>query len=273
MATLRLVRKQETGFYEDPVAKVNIRALTPAKPGNIPAGGTFSRKGLLLAMLAHLAVFGVLLAAPTEQPEVKKVSPPLLVSLVAAPQLTPEPAPEPEVVPPEPPKPEPKPVVKQQKPKPQPKPEPKPVVEPKPEPQVVETPPPAVAQEPVVQETPPPQPVAAAPQAVEAKPQPQPEPEPVIEPPRFGVAYLNNPAPAYPALSRRMGEEGRVMLRVLVGVNGKPESVEIENGSGFSRLDNAALEAVRKWKFIPARRNNEAISAQVLVPVKFSLDS
>lgn len=273
MARLRLVRRQEPVFYEDAVDRVNIRALTPAKPAGIAAaGGSFSRRGFLFAMLAHMAVFGVLLAAPTDQPEVKKVSPPLLVSLVTAPQLTPEPAPEPEVVPPEPPKPEPKPVVKQQKPKPQPKPEPKPIIEPKPEPQVVETPPPAIAQEPVVQEAPPP-PVTAAPQMVEAKPQPQPEPEPVIEPPRFGVAYLNNPAPAYPAISRRMGEEGRVMLRVMVGTNGKPEQVEIENGSGFSRLDNAALDAVKKWKFIPARRNNEAISAEVLVPVKFSLNS
>jgi len=273
MARLRLVRWQETAFYEDAVARVSVRALSPARPAvQVAAGGTVSRKGLLCATLAHLAVFGILLAAPTEQPQVEKPTPPMLVSLIAAPQIAPEPAPEPEVVPPEPPKPEPKPVVKQ-KPKPQPKPEPKPVIEPKPEPQVVETPAPAITQEPLVQEAAPPQPVAAAPQAVEAKPQPQPEPEPVIEPPRFGVAYLNNPAPAYPALSRRMGEEGRVMLRVLVGVSGKPENVAIENGSGFNRLDNAALEAVKKWKFIPARRNNEAISAEVLVPVKFSLDS
>jgi protein TonB len=48
--------------------------------------------------------------------------------------------------------------------------------------------------------------------------------------------------------------------------------VEVENGSGSERLDKAALEAVRKWQFIPARRNNEAISAYVLVPVKFSLN-
>lgn len=269
MARLRLVSWQESIPGADSAVRINIRALSPAKGIQQTGGRKLSQKGLLLAAVAHAAVFGILMAAPVNEPAVKKEpSAPMLVSLVAAPQPAPEPAPQPEVVPPEPPKP--KPVVKQ-KPKPQVKPEPKPVVEP--EPQVVEAPAPVAVQEPVAQAAP--QPVAAAPQIVEAEPEPEPQPapEPVIEPPRFGVAYLNNPPPAYPALSRRIGEEGRVMLRVLVGTNGKPESVEIENGSGSQRLDSAALDAVRKWKFIPARRNNEAISAYVLVPVKFSLDS
>jgi len=267
MARLRLVSWQEVIPEADSAVRINVRALSPARIIGATSRPTLSRKGLLLAAVAHVAVFGILLAAPTNEPEIKKEpSAPMLVSLIAAPQPAPEPAPQPEIVPPEPPKP--KPIVKQ-KPKPQPKPDPKPVAEP--EPQVVEAPIPVVAQEPVAQAAP--QPVAAAPQVVEAEPEPQPEPEPVVEPPRFGVAYLNNPPPAYPALSRRIGEEGRVMLRVLVGANGKPENVEIENGSGSQRLDSAALDAVKKWKFIPARRNNEAISAYVLVPVKFSLDS
>lgn len=271
MAKLRLVSWQEPYVPEARPGSVDIRTLSPAKAaGNNESPVTFSHKGLLLAAIAHAAVFGVLMAAPVEQPDLKKEpAAPILVSLIAAPQPTPEPAPEPEIVPPEPPKP--KPVVKQQKPKPQPKPEPKPepVAEPAPQPEVVA---PVAQQEPVPPE-PVTQPVAVAPQPAKAEPAPPPEPEPVIEPPRFGVAYLNNPPPAYPSLSRRMGEEGRVVLRVMVGTNGKPESVEVENGSGSERLDKAALEAVRKWKFIPARRNNEAISAYVLVPVKFSLDS
>lgn len=266
MARLRLVSWQEA-IPEDASVRINIRALAPAKAAETTSSYAFSQKGLLLAALAHATVFGILMAAPTTEPDVKKApAAPMLVSLIAAPQPAPEPTPQPEVVPPEPPKP--KPVVKQ-KPKPQPKPEPKPVVEP--EPEVVEALAPVATQEPVAQAAP--QPAIAAPQVVEAEPEPQPAPEPVIEPPRFGVAYLNNPPPAYPALSRRIGEEGRVMLRVLVGTNGKPESVEVENGSGSERLDSAALDAVKKWKFIPARRNNEAISAYVLVPVKFSLDS
>ncbi len=99
------------------------------------------------------------------------------------------------------------------------------------------------------------------------------EAEPVTEPPRFGAAYLNNPAPAYPPMSRRAGEQGRVLLKVLVSENGAAERVQLETGSGYEKLDQAAIEAVKKWSFIPARRNNQPVSAYVLVPVKFSLGS
>lgn len=272
MTRLRLVSWQETApRAEDAEAYVAIRTLSPLKTASsATAEKTFSQKALLLAALAHIAAFGILLAAPVNETEIEKEpSAPMLVSLIAAPQLAPEPIPEPEIVPPEPPKPEPQPVVKQ-KPKPKPKvePVPEPVAEPTPQPQIEESPPPAVAQQPVIQEAPAPQPVAAAPKVAE----PEPQPAPVIEPPRFGVAYLKNPAPAYPSLSRRIGEEGRVVLRVLVATNGKPEKVEVEDGSGSERLDNAALDAVKKWQFIPARRDNQPISAYVLVPVKFSLE-
>ena len=92
-----------------------------------------------------------------------------------------------------------------------------------------------------------------------------------IEPPKFGAAYLNNPAPDYPAASRRFSEQGIVLLRVLVSLSGQAESVQIENSSGYSRLDQAAIKAVKLWSFIPAKRNNQPLSAYVLVPVKFSL--
>jgi periplasmic protein TonB len=94
-----------------------------------------------------------------------------------------------------------------------------------------------------------------------------------IEPPRFGVAYLNNPAPEYPAFSRRVGEEGRVVMKVLVSADGAADEVQIEKSSGSDRLDNAAVNAVKKWRFIPAKKNNQPLSAYVLVPMKFSLDS
>lgn len=99
------------------------------------------------------------------------------------------------------------------------------------------------------------------------------EAEPVIDPPKFGAAYLNNPAPAYPPMARRLGEQGRVLLKVLVGENGNAENVQIENSSGHGKLDQAAIEAVRQWTFIPAKRSNQPISAYVLVPIKFSLNS
>lgn len=97
--------------------------------------------------------------------------------------------------------------------------------------------------------------------------------EPSIEPPRFSAAYLHNPAPEYPQLSRRMGEQGRVLLRVLVSSNGVADQVQIETSSGSSKLDAAALKAVEKWNFVPAKRSNQPVSAYVLVPVKFSLNS
>lgn len=94
----------------------------------------------------------------------------------------------------------------------------------------------------------------------------------VVEPPRFGVAYLNNPKPNYPNLSRRAGEQGRVLFKVLVGTNGETESVEIAKTSGFERLDQAGLDAVKQWRFVPAKKNNQTISAYVVVPVSFSLE-
>lgn len=99
------------------------------------------------------------------------------------------------------------------------------------------------------------------------------EAEPVTEPPRFGAAYLNNPAPAYPPMARRLGEQGRVLLNVLVSASGHAEKIQIENGSGYSKLDQAAIEAVKQWTFVPAKRSHQAISAYVLVPIKFSLNN
>ena len=90
---------------------------------------------------------------------------------------------------------------------------------------------------------------------------------------RFDADYLQNPKPVYPAISRRLGEEGRVVLRVKVSDHGFPLSVDIKQSSGFIRLDDAARSAVERWKFVPAKQGGEAIEAWVLVPLHFSLDS
>lgn len=90
---------------------------------------------------------------------------------------------------------------------------------------------------------------------------------------RFDADYLNNPAPAYPLLSRRQGESGKVLLLVQVTAHGTAAQVEIRQGCGFPRLDQAALNAVRNWRFVPARRGDEAVAASVLVPITFRLDS
>lgn len=93
----------------------------------------------------------------------------------------------------------------------------------------------------------------------------------VISLPRFDADYLNNPAPPYPPLSRRAGEQGTVLLRVFVASSGQPTQVDIKTSSGSPRLDQAAQEAVWRWKFVPARRGDEAVGAWVNVPVVFSL--
>jgi protein TonB len=93
--------------------------------------------------------------------------------------------------------------------------------------------------------------------------------EPILTAARFDADYLHNPAPAYPAQSRRLKEEGTVLLLVRVSVEGTPLSVEVRNTSGFERLDEAGLQAVRQWRFVPAKRGGENVAASVLVPIQF----
>lgn len=162
----------------------------------------------------------------------------------------------------------------------QPKPAP-PVVKPKITPQpvaprtpaptlVAQTPAPAAHQESAPAITPPAPAQPAAPSAGSTQPSAG-VPAPSFVPARFDAGYLQNPAPVYPSISRRLGEEGRVMLRVFVEANGLPSQVEIKSGSGSSRLDQAAKEAVQRWKFIPARQGSDTVAAWVLVPIVFNL--
>lgn len=91
-------------------------------------------------------------------------------------------------------------------------------------------------------------------------------------PPRYGVAYLNNPAPKYPAIAKRQGQQGRVLMRVLVTAEGAAKDVQLLSGSGFETLDDAALKAVRRWRFVPAKQGDTAVSAWVQVPIEFKLN-
>lgn len=90
--------------------------------------------------------------------------------------------------------------------------------------------------------------------------------------PRYDAAYLNNPDVAYPALSKRMREEGQVMLRVFVSADGRAEKVEISKSSGSPRLDKAASAAVSNWRFVPAKKGERNVASWVLVPVVFKLE-
>ncbi|WP_018868059.1 energy transducer TonB [Thioalkalivibrio sp. ALJ10] len=92
-----------------------------------------------------------------------------------------------------------------------------------------------------------------------------------FEEPGFGADYLDNPPPDYPRISQRRREEGTVMLRVTVSAEGEPVRWEVEESSGYDRLDEAALSAVERWRFEPARRGGRAVEAEVVVPMEFQL--
>lgn len=123
----------------------------------------------------------------------------------------------------------------------------------------------AEAPSPIV--APPPPPAPPPPVEIAAAPAPV-----LVTPPIFNADYLDNPAPAYPPLARRMREQGRVVLRVLIGAEGTAADVQVRTSSGFARLDDAARETVRRWKFIPAKRGAQAVEAWVLIPISFKLE-
>lgn len=83
--------------------------------------------------------------------------------------------------------------------------------------------------------------------------------------------YLSNPVPPYPALSRRLKEEGVVVLQVSLSAAGLVEGVTIKKGSGFERLDDAAIKAVQGWRFKPSRVGGIAVADVVEVPIRFAL--
>lgn len=90
--------------------------------------------------------------------------------------------------------------------------------------------------------------------------------------PKFGVKGLPNPAPRYPYKSRARGEEGKVILRVVVNRKGRADEITVFQSSGYSRLDKAATKAVRKWRFRPAEKNGLTARGVVQVPISFVLE-
>lgn len=133
----------------------------------------------------------------------------------------------------------------------------------------VEVPPPTL---PIITE----QPADIAATPVKASPPPPPSPAraavaSAVVPPKFDADYLDNPAPVYPRQSKRLGETGSVYLMVFVDANGQPGQVEIQKSSTYDRLDQAALEAVRHWRFVAARQGEKTVAAWVVVPIHFTL--
>ncbi|VEF06760.1 TonB-dependent membrane protein [Pseudomonas fluorescens] len=229
--------------------------------------GILSRREIVLLAVLALVVHGAVIYWISQKPTpVLPVVPPEIPPMTIEFSHPAPPAP-PAVVPPPPPAPvvEPPPPVEDElavKPPPKPAPKPKPVIKPAPKPV-----PKAVEQPPT-----PPKPVAplAAPAPAAPAPAAPPAPAPVT-PASANAAYLKNPAPEYPSLAQRRGWEGTVLLRVHVLASGKPGEIQIAKSSGRQQLDDAALNAVKRWSFVPAKQGDVAQDGWVSVPIDFKI--
>jgi len=96
---------------------------------------------------------------------------------------------------------------------------------------------------------------------------------PLVVPPSSNAAYLSNPKPVYPAMSRRLGEAGRVVIHALIGADGRVHEARIQRSSGFARLDQVALETARdRWRYVPGTRNGVPEDMWFDVPIDFVLN-
>lgn len=222
-------------------------------------GGSQRRLGLLVLGL-HIAAGWGLLQMGTVRDTLREVAP-VMVSLIDTPAAAPA-APPPLPAPPKLTRPEPAPLMP-------------------PPPVVIQTAAPAPAPQPVVVATeaaPSPAPAAPAPVAAAATPAvTSPAPAAVATGPRLlpssAINYLGAPPQAeMPRASRRLRETGRVVVRVLVSEAGLPERLSVEQSSGFARLDEAALAAIRKVRFKPYVENGQAQSGWALIPFTFELE-
>ena len=192
---------------------------------------------LFLVVIAHVGVLAAIIYTPAQSIPLH-IEPPTIQGVIVASEPVPEP--EKPVVPPPP----------QEKPLPKPK---------------IPLPKAPPSERAVTQETVEPEPIVES-----QKPQ-EPSPAPVI-PPRSDANYLNNPAPAYPQASRRLREEGVVVLEILVKADGSLGEMRLKKSSGYPRLDEAAQRAVKNWHFVPAKRGDEAIDYMYELPIEFSLN-
>lgn len=93
-----------------------------------------------------------------------------------------------------------------------------------------------------------------------------------VKMPDAHAGHLQNPAPVYPMLSRKRKEQGTVILKLLVRANGSVSDISIHQSSGFTRLDESAVQAVKRWHYTPAVQDSIAIDYWHFQPVVFSLN-
>lgn len=222
---------------------------------------------MVLVLLAHIGAIGLIVFSPASKP--KPLELPVIQGIfIPAPVAESEQPPTAKAPPPKPveKKPEPKPVPKPPKPKPV---EPKTKPLPKPP---VELPPSDTAIEQKAEE------VAEAAQEETVAEVPH---TPVISdedrlgstitPPRSDAVHLNNPQPTYPRVSRQMREQGTVWLEVLIRPDGTVGDARLKKSSGYKRLDETALNAVKHWRYVPAKRGGQAIEYWYEQPIEFKL--
>lgn len=208
------------------------------------------RAGLISALALHAVVVTAILSHPPTRAAIAAAMPIMVSLITSAPVSTPQTPPRPLPV---------RPKTEQAKPV-----EPLPLIT-----STSVAPAQIAAPAPPVRDLPP---IEAAPHRTESTPAPAAASAPSLVSPRFDAAYLQNPPPVYPPLARRMGEQGRVFLRVRVAADGVAQQVELKTTSGSPRLDHAALETVKRWRFVPARQGDQAVAAWVVVPISFTLE-
>lgn len=242
-----------------------------AAAGGAPAGAAADIAGLLLqhdarspsrwrhvptlagVLAAHIALGWALLQVDAVRQSVAQAAPLLVDFITVAP-------PKPEVPPPPPPPPPPRRIVEH----------------PRPVPLITAAPTPAPAPPAFVAEPAPPEPPPPV-VAVNTPPEPAP-PAPPAPPPMprtiaaTAVQYVRPPAPVYPALSRRLGESGRVVLKVLIDEKGLPRQIVVQQSSGHARLDNAAIDAMKDARFKPYTENGVPQPVWAPAPIAFDLE-
>ena len=231
---------------------------------SLRSGASISATVLLHVILACLFMLGLM-----EHTITPPDAPPVLVELMQSqptPKTIEQPVAKPIPVPP----------------RPQPVAAPAPTPQPQPLPSKVTTPTEVAQAAPVAPVSAPTAPTPPAPTRVEAPPTPappSPAPAPVVTAPSktdvsIPASYsASNQKPIYPNMSKRLGEQGTVVLRVLVKADGSAGEVEVKSSSSYPRLDQAAIDAVKTWRFNPAKIDGKATDEWYQVPIPFKLQS
>lgn len=233
-------------------------ALTFSEPVNATPRRLNRRVVIVLAVLGlHVLAVWALQSGLLRRAMEIVIPVQVMAELIEPPQPLVEPPP------PAPPKPVAAPTPPKPKPRPVPQPQPQPVAAPEPMPLAPVVPPappaPPAPPEPIVAAAPPPAP-------------PAPPAPPRIDLPSSNADYLRNPPPPYPPMSKRLGEQGRVVVRAFIQLDGTASRAEVQRSSGFERLDQTAVQTVLRWRYVPGKRAGVPEAMWFNIPINFVLE-